>query len=136
MRARGFDRLQGGRSGECCGQCRLELLERKGLDEVRGGSELERFALGWEDAREHDRAPLLADAPREPKARKVAGLDHRGIDLGHGTTVPVVIDGLMPEPVDDMLQKRTDVGMGFDDQDPRHDEIIPVSRRDPAPVRV
>jgi hypothetical protein len=40
------------------------------------------------------------------------------------------------KPPDDVLQKRPDVGVGLDDQDPCHTKIIRERRWDPVPVRV
>jgi len=114
----------------------LELLQRKGLDQIRRRLEVEGLALSREDAREDDRATELANVPREPHAREIARLDHCGIDVGHRPTVPVGVDGLVSKPSHDMLEKRTDVGMRLDDQDPCHTKIIRDGRWDPVPVQV
>jgi hypothetical protein len=42
----------------------------------------------------------------------------------------------MARAPDDMLEERTDVGVGLDDQDPCHTRIMFPSRRDPVSVRV
>ena len=114
----------------------LELLERERLDEVRGGLEVERLAFCRKDAREDDRTTELTNVPCKPHAREVARLDHCRIDVGHRPAVPVGIHSLVSKPSDDMLQERTDVGMGLDDQNPCHAKMIGYRRWDPVRLRV
>ena len=128
--------LGGSGCSERGGKHVLELLQREGLDEIRGGLEVERFSFCRKDAREDDRATELANVACEAHAREVAGLDHCRIDVGHRPAVPVGVYSLVSEPSDDVLEERTDVGMRLDDQDPCHAKMIRDRRWDPVRLRV
>jgi len=78
----------------------------------------------------------FAQSPSTSAAREIARLDHRGVDFGDRPAVPVGVHSLVSKPSDDVLEKRTDVGVRLDDQDPCHTKIIRQRRWDPAPVQV
>src|SRR5438094_926393 len=122
--------------------CTLERIigatlgERKRFDEVRRRLEVERLLLGREDAGEDDGAAELAQAPRAGEPVAVAGLDHRCVDVGRTRSVELCEDRLVTGTSDHVLEERTDVCMGLDNQDPRHGRIIPAGRRYPVSLRV
>ena len=117
-------------------ECRLELLQREGLDEIRGRSEVECLSLRGKDAREDDGATELTNVACEANAREVAGLDHGRIDVRQRPAVRVGVDSLVSEPPDDVLQQRANVGMRLNDQDPCHTKIVFDRRWDPVRLRV
>jgi hypothetical protein len=129
-------RLGGSGCSERGGKHVLELLQRERLDEICHGLEIECLAFCGKDAREDDRTTELANVPCEAHAGEVAWLDHCSIDVRHRPAVPVGVYSLVSKPSDDVLQKRTDVGMRLDDQDPCHSKMIRDSRWDPVRLRV
>jgi hypothetical protein len=114
----------------------LEVMQSEGLHEVRGGVEIESRLLSGEDAREDDGTTEVPDVPGELEACEIAGLDHRRIDVRHAAAVPVGVDRLVPKPPDYVLQEGADIGMGLNDENPRHRRMIRSIQMDPVDLRV
>jgi len=114
----------------------LELGERKRFHEVRSGPERECLLLSREDAGEDDRTAELPQPAGKGKPVGVPRLDHRRVDVGRAGAVQLGDHRLVPGTSDDVLEERTDVSMGLDDQDPRHGLNILRGRRYPVTLRV
>jgi hypothetical protein len=114
----------------------LELLQAERLHKVGGRTEVESRLLGGKDAREDDGTAELPDVACEPKACEIPWLDHGRIDFGDAAAVPVGVDRFVPKAPDNVLQKGANVGMGLNDENPRHRRMIRSDQMDPVDLRV
>ena len=116
----------------------LELAEREGLHEVGDRPEAARVGRLRVDARADDRQVLVPEPEnlRRAQRARVGGLEEDHVDVVGKRPAGLVgqVDGLVPEPRDDVPEQGADFRVRVADQDPRHALTIVREDADPAGI--